>query len=180
MHPILFHLGSFPVHSYGVMIALAFLAGLWTATRRARREKISGDIIGDVTLWLMLGGIVGARAVYVVTYWQDEFAGGKFLGNFCHLERRAGLLRRAHRRDVGRDDLRRLEKTAALENRRRAHAEYRARQRVRAHWLPAQRLLLWPLLRRAVGHHFSRRPRNAPGPECPRFPCIPRKSTTRS
>lgn len=78
MHPILFRLGSFPVHSYGVMIALAFLAGLWTATRRARREKLSADIIGDVTLWLMLGGIVGARAVYVATYWQDQFAGGKF------------------------------------------------------------------------------------------------------
>jgi phosphatidylglycerol:prolipoprotein diacylglycerol transferase len=59
------------------MIALAFLAGLWTATRRARREKISGEIIGDVTLWIMVGAILGARAVYVATYWHDEFAGGK-------------------------------------------------------------------------------------------------------
>ncbi len=59
------------------MIALAFLAGLWTATLRARREKISSETIGDVTLWLMIGGIVGARAVYVTTYWHDEFAGGK-------------------------------------------------------------------------------------------------------
>ena len=30
------------------MIALAFLAGLWTATRRARREKIPGEKIADV------------------------------------------------------------------------------------------------------------------------------------
>ena len=74
MHPILFHLGSFPVHSYGVMIALAFLAGLWTATLRARREKISGETIADVTLWLMVGGIIGARIVYVATYWREEFA----------------------------------------------------------------------------------------------------------
>ena len=78
MHPILFYLGSFPVHSYGVMVALAFLAGLWTATLRARRENISSEVIGDVTLWIMVGGIAGARAVYVVTYWNDEFAGGKF------------------------------------------------------------------------------------------------------
>jgi phosphatidylglycerol:prolipoprotein diacylglycerol transferase len=75
VHPILFHLGLFPVHSYGVMIALAFLAGLWTATLRARREKISGEIIADVTLWIMIGAILGARAVYVATYWKDEFAG---------------------------------------------------------------------------------------------------------
>jgi phosphatidylglycerol---prolipoprotein diacylglyceryl transferase len=33
VHPIAFHLGSLTVHWYGVMIALAFLAGLWTATR---------------------------------------------------------------------------------------------------------------------------------------------------
>ena len=75
MHPILFHLGSFPVHSYGVMTALAFVFGLWTATLRAKRVNVSGEVIADVTLWLMLGTILGARTVYVVTYWQDEFAG---------------------------------------------------------------------------------------------------------
>jgi phosphatidylglycerol:prolipoprotein diacylglycerol transferase len=75
VHPILFHLGSFPVHSYGVMIALAFVFGLWTATRRARHANISGEAIADVTLWIMVGTIFGARAVYVVTYWNDEFAG---------------------------------------------------------------------------------------------------------
>jgi phosphatidylglycerol---prolipoprotein diacylglyceryl transferase len=75
VHPILFHLGSYPAHSYGVMIALAFLFGLWTATRRARREKISPEAIADVTLWIMIGTILGARAVYVATYWNDEFAG---------------------------------------------------------------------------------------------------------
>jgi phosphatidylglycerol---prolipoprotein diacylglyceryl transferase len=57
------------------MIALAFLAGLWTATRRARREKISGEKIADIVLWLMVGGIIGARFVYVTTYWKEEFAG---------------------------------------------------------------------------------------------------------
>ena len=75
MHPILFHLGSFPVHSYGVMIALAFGFGLWTATLRARRANISTEVIADLTLWVMVGTIMGARAVYVATYWKEEFAG---------------------------------------------------------------------------------------------------------
>ncbi len=57
------------------MIALAFVFGLWTATLRARRANISGEAIADVTLWIMVGTILGARAVYVVTYWNDEFAG---------------------------------------------------------------------------------------------------------
>ena len=56
------------------MIALAFLVGLWTATLRARRENLSGEKIADVTLWLMGGAIVGARVVYVATYWHEEFA----------------------------------------------------------------------------------------------------------
>ena len=57
------------------MIALAFLAGLWTATLRAKRERIPGERIADVTLWLMVGAILGARFVYVTTYWREEFAG---------------------------------------------------------------------------------------------------------
>jgi phosphatidylglycerol:prolipoprotein diacylglycerol transferase len=73
VHPIAFQLGSFAIHWYGVMIALAFLAGLWTATRRAPRENIPGEKIADVTFWLMLGTIVGARTVYVTTYWKTEF-----------------------------------------------------------------------------------------------------------
>jgi len=74
VHPIALQLGSLTIHWYGVMIALAFLTGLWTATRRARRDNIPGDKIADVTFWLMAGAIVGARAVYVATYWQAEFA----------------------------------------------------------------------------------------------------------
>ncbi len=78
MHPIAFYFGSFPVRWYGVMMALAFLAGLWTATRRARRVNVHGDIIADVTLWLMAGSIIGARFVYVTTYWKQEFADQPF------------------------------------------------------------------------------------------------------
>ena len=60
------------------MIALAFLAGLWTALRRARRENIPADNIADVTLWLMVGAIAGARIAYVTTYWREEFADQPF------------------------------------------------------------------------------------------------------
>ena len=78
MHPIAFHIGSLPIRWYGVMMALAFLAGLWTASRRARLINVSGEIIADVTLWLMAGGIIGARAMHVITYWKTEFADQPF------------------------------------------------------------------------------------------------------
>ena len=78
MHPIAFHLGPLVIHWYGVMMACAFLAGLWTATRRARLANVHGEIIADVTLWLMVGSIIGARFVYVTTYWKQEFADQPF------------------------------------------------------------------------------------------------------
>jgi phosphatidylglycerol---prolipoprotein diacylglyceryl transferase len=78
VQPICFYLGSLPIRWYGVMMAAAFFAGLWTTTRRARLVNVPGEIIADVTLWLMGGSIVGARFVYVTTYWKQEFANAPF------------------------------------------------------------------------------------------------------
>jgi phosphatidylglycerol:prolipoprotein diacylglycerol transferase len=78
VHPIAFNLGSLSIRWYGVMMALAFVAGLWTATRRARLVNVHGEVIADTMLWLMVGSIIGARFVYVTTYWKQEFANGPF------------------------------------------------------------------------------------------------------
>lgn len=75
MHPILFHLGSLPVTSYGAMMAIAFIAGIWTASRRGIRDGIAPDKIMDIGPWLIVGTIIGARTMHVVTYWNEEFAG---------------------------------------------------------------------------------------------------------
>jgi len=75
VHPIAFKLGSLTVHWFGIMIALAFLAGMWTAVRRAPRAGISGELIADLVVpWLLLGGVLGARLWYIATYWRDSFA----------------------------------------------------------------------------------------------------------
>lgn len=57
------------------MMAVAFLAGLWTASRRGLREGIPPERILDLGPWLIVGAILGARILYVATYWQDSFAG---------------------------------------------------------------------------------------------------------
>lgn len=58
------------------MIALAFLAGMWTAVRRAPLVGISGEHIADLVVpWLLLGGVLGARLLYIATYWRESFAG---------------------------------------------------------------------------------------------------------
>jgi len=74
VHPIAFNLGPLPVYSYGVMMAVAFLAGLWAAGRRAPLGGITGEKIVDLGPWLIAGAILGARIFYVVSYWREQFA----------------------------------------------------------------------------------------------------------
>ena len=75
VHPIAVKLGPLPIHWYGVMVALGFLAGLWTASRRGLRDGIAAEKILDLGPWLILGAILGARTLYVTSYWREQFAG---------------------------------------------------------------------------------------------------------
>jgi len=75
VHPVAFNLGSIPIYWYGVMMALAFAAGLWTASRRALQVGLAPEKVTDAGSWLIIGTVVGARLVFVVTYWQEFFAG---------------------------------------------------------------------------------------------------------
>lgn len=74
VHPIAIELGPLTIHWYGVFIALAFIAGVWTASRRGLRNGIKPEWISDLAVWLLLGGIVGARLLHVTTYWESDFA----------------------------------------------------------------------------------------------------------
>ena len=75
VHEVAFHIGSLTVHWYGILVALGFMGGYWTAQRRGLHDGLSPDAVADVVFWLFLGGIVGARVLYVISYWREEFAG---------------------------------------------------------------------------------------------------------
>lgn len=75
MHPVAFNLGPFPVNWFGILVAVAFLAGLWTAARRGVRDGLAPQQVFDAGPWLIVGAIVGARALYVISYWEQDFAG---------------------------------------------------------------------------------------------------------
>lgn len=74
MHPIAFKLGSLTVYWYGILVATGFLAGLWTASRRAKLAGIAPDKVFDLGPWLIIGGILGGRILYVISYWREDFA----------------------------------------------------------------------------------------------------------
>jgi phosphatidylglycerol:prolipoprotein diacylglycerol transferase len=70
MRPILFAIPGWDikVHSYGVMILLACFSALGMAVWRARRAKIDTNVVYELATWLFLGGVVGARGLYVVLH----------------------------------------------------------------------------------------------------------------
>jgi len=78
VHPIAFHLGPLTITWYGVMVMLGFVAGMWTASRRCLLVGLDPERILDLGPWLILGAVAGARTLYVVTFWREEFAGQPF------------------------------------------------------------------------------------------------------
>lgn len=73
MHPVFVRLGPYTIYWYGVMVALAFVAGSWVAMRRAPRYGLKPQFISDLMIWLVIAGIVGARIGYVAAH-PGEFA----------------------------------------------------------------------------------------------------------
>jgi prolipoprotein diacylglyceryltransferase len=55
-----------PIYGFGMMLFLAFLACTFWSSRLAEREGIAKEIIQDVALWLFLGGLLGARVLYLI------------------------------------------------------------------------------------------------------------------
>ncbi|MGE0615116.1 MAG: prolipoprotein diacylglyceryl transferase [Bacteriovoracia bacterium] len=67
MYPILFSIGSFSVHTYGVFAAIGFLAGVAVVKYMSRELKLDVETMVDFTFWNMLLGFVGARILFVFT-----------------------------------------------------------------------------------------------------------------
>ena len=69
--PLLFQLGPFSVRWYGLLIALAVLAGLMLATRLGRSRGIDAALIADLLPLLVAGAVIGARTYYVALEWRQ-------------------------------------------------------------------------------------------------------------
>lgn len=72
--PLVFQLGPFALRWYGLLIALAVLAGLGLATRLGKARGIEPALIADLLPLLVLGAVLGARTYYVVLEWRQYAA----------------------------------------------------------------------------------------------------------
>ncbi len=66
MHRIIFQFGNLTLYSYGLMQAIAFIASLIVIFHLSKRSKISKDVLFDLSVYIIIGGIIGARVWFVV------------------------------------------------------------------------------------------------------------------
>ncbi len=95
MYPILINIGWFHLPTYGTLLVLAILGGIYTAMRLGRRAGLDSALILDFCTWLILVALVGAKILLVLTDWSyyranlgeifsfsTFMAGGVFYGGF--------------------------------------------------------------------------------------------------
>jgi phosphatidylglycerol:prolipoprotein diacylglycerol transferase len=61
----------FPIHGYGLMVALGFLAAIYISMWRARRVGIAPRHVMNLGLLALLGGVVGARIGFLIQDWSN-------------------------------------------------------------------------------------------------------------
>jgi phosphatidylglycerol:prolipoprotein diacylglycerol transferase len=64
-----------PVRGYGVLMVAGITSGVALAIRRALQVGLDHELILSLTIWLVIGGVLGARLFYVIEYWEEKFAG---------------------------------------------------------------------------------------------------------
>jgi len=67
MYPVLLQLGRFSLYTYGLFVAMGFLAGILLAQREAKRLGEDQGKIMDLFFYLLISAIVGSRLFYVGT-----------------------------------------------------------------------------------------------------------------
>jgi len=69
MYPVLFRIGDFEITSFGVLVAIAALVGIWIFGRELKRSGLPHDGV-DAAVAGVIGGLVGAKLL-----WTLEFSG---------------------------------------------------------------------------------------------------------
>ncbi len=76
MHPTLLDLGPVTIHSYGFMIALAFLMALFMCQRDGPRFQAPKEFVNSVAVGLLIAGVAGSRLLHILMFpasysWSD-------------------------------------------------------------------------------------------------------------
>ena len=95
MFPKLFEYSWLVIHTYGFLLALGFVSGLYVSARAAQRENINPAKVYDLGLYIAISSLVGAKLLLLITefkYYSENPAeifslatlrsGGVYYGGF--------------------------------------------------------------------------------------------------
>lgn len=74
LDPILFNIGHLAVRWYSLIVLIAISVGVWLTAREASRKGFKTEDVYDIAVWIIFGGIIGARLFHVLDHWSHEFA----------------------------------------------------------------------------------------------------------
>ncbi len=66
MYPELFRIGTFPITTYGIYLAVGMLLALYATSRLAARDGLPRERIYDLGLWVLVGGLVGSKLLMIM------------------------------------------------------------------------------------------------------------------
>lgn len=66
MYPDFIKIGDFVISSFGVMVAIAFLTAYWISSKEFKRKGLSEELLGNLFIAAMIGGIGGAKLLYLL------------------------------------------------------------------------------------------------------------------
>ena len=73
MHNELLKIGPFTVYGYGLMIAIGIFSAYCLAEYRAKKIGLKDELIFGMTIWAVLGGILGGKILYFITILPQIF-----------------------------------------------------------------------------------------------------------
>ncbi len=86
MHPVLFHIGSLTVYTYGVLVATGVIVGLFTARWQARKIGLDPDQIWNLGIYMVLAGLVASKLWMLLSDWSYYMQNPREIFSFATLQ----------------------------------------------------------------------------------------------
>jgi phosphatidylglycerol:prolipoprotein diacylglycerol transferase len=76
MYPRILDVGPVTIHTYGLLLAAAFIAGIWIASRNAGKQGINSDSVWNLGLIVIFSALLGSKILLLLSdfhYYSDNF-----------------------------------------------------------------------------------------------------------
>ncbi len=73
MFPELFKIPylDFPVNTYGLLLAISFLVGMYVMAKQAERDGLNVNRVYDLGLWVLGSALIGSKLLMIITEWEN-------------------------------------------------------------------------------------------------------------